>query len=76
MYIVHVWNKLRPNYGTNAFVERNGTDQIEFDDLGDAVTFRFNDDTPGVCRFVIRDQNGDEIPGHVIFAKMMKSLFG
>ncbi len=78
MCTLHIWDKSKPNYGANSFVNRNGTDQMDFDNLGDAVTFWFNTDIskPGQRRMVIRDDDGKDIPGDKIFCRMLKSLFG
>lgn len=73
---VHIWDKSRPNYGANSFVDRNGTNQIDFDNLGDAVTFMYNNSEPGVSRMIIRNNDGKDIPGDKIFGRLMKCLFG
>ncbi len=75
MYTIHVWNKESPNFDTNEFVRKNGTETFYTDTEDKAIKMMYDMSAEHIEKQTIEDGDGNEMPGNIIFVKLLKLLF-
>ncbi len=71
MYKILIWNNKSPNFGANAFVDKNGTSQVEVASFSEAMDAM--DDLSAIAvRMKLLDPDGKKILDVVCLKRMKK----
>ncbi len=75
MYTVSVWNKQSPNFNANAFVRKNGTESFRFKTEEEAIRMMYEISGDNIEKQTLKNPDGEEISGGVLFRKLLHILF-